>query len=294
MEYLTLKGYSPKTRQSILYDTERFAQWCEGENVDMPGVTYNDMTSYIGYCKEKGNKPKTIKFTVNSIKHYYNFLLSREEVADNPCSNIKIMGVKRRTLHETFTPEELDNIYKGFSASSRPTGIGSRLSHSRSKVILSLIIYQGLKSEELNRLTVADVNIREGKVHIARSRKNNERKMILEAHQLYEMMDYINDTRKVILALTGKTTDALFPSLGEGKHFHNILAPLLRRLRKQFPKVRDINHLRASVITNWLKVHNLRKAQHLAGHRYVSSTELYQVNNMDSLIEDVNNYHPDL
>jgi len=32
----------------------------------------------------------------------------------------------------------------------------------------------------------------------------------------------------------------------------------------------------------------------MAGHRYVGSTEAYQVNNMDDLKEDVNRYHPNL
>ncbi len=68
---------------------------------------------------------------------------------------------------------------------------------------------------------------------------------------------------------------------------------LLKQLKKQNSKIKDGKQLRASVITNWLKVHNIRKAQHLAGHRFVSSTEAYQANNMDDLKEDVNKYHPD-
>jgi integrase/recombinase XerD len=30
----------------------------------------------------------------------------------------------------------------------------------------------------------------------------------------------------------------------------------------------------------------------MAGHRYVSSTEAYLVNDMDDLQEDINKYHP--
>ena len=57
-------------------------------------------------------------------------------------------------------------------------------------------------------------------------------------------------------------------------------------------KIKDVKHIRASVITNWLKVHNLRKVQHMAGHRYVSSTEAYQLNNIEELTEDIRKYHP--
>jgi integrase/recombinase XerD len=97
----------------------------------------------------------------------------------------------------------------------------------------------------------------------------------------------------MILVVTGKNTDALFLSLGSGDKFHNLMDKLLKQLKKQNSRIKDIKQLRASVITNWLKVHNIRKVQHLSGHRFVSSTEAYQANNMDDLKEDVNKYHPD-
>lgn len=293
-EYLTLKGYSTATRQTIKKNAERFTKWCEAENLELQNITYNDVVAYMNHCKKQGNKQRTLQVTVNGIKHYYNFLLSRDEVTENPCSNVDIKGVKRKTLYETFTPEQLETIYKTFAASTQATGIGSHLTHKRNKAILSLIIYQGLRTEELARLKTVDVKMREGKIYVAGSRRTNEREMTLEAHQLYDLMDYINETRKLLLTLTGKTTEALFISLGSGERFHNMLSKLVKQLLKQNPKIKDIKQLRASVITNWLKVHGLRKVQHLAGHRYVSSTEAYQVGNMEGLIEDVNNYHPDL
>jgi integrase/recombinase XerD len=39
-------------------------------------------------------------------------------------------------------------------------------------------------------------------------------------------------------------------------------------------------------------MYNLRQAQYLAGHRYISSTESYQQNEMEGLSEEVNQFHP--
>lgn len=47
-----------------------------------------------------------------------------------------------------------------------------------------------------------------------------------------------------------------------------------------------------SVITHWIKALNLREAQHWSGHRYVSSTEAYLINDLEGLAEDVERYHP--
>lgn len=58
------------------------------------------------------------------------------------------------------------------------------------------------------------------------------------------------------------------------------------------PSVVKIHQIRASVITNWLKMHNLREVQYLAGHRYISSTESFLENEIEGLQEEVQQFHP--
>jgi site-specific recombinase XerD len=293
-EYLLLKGFSQKTQQGIIATVKRFASWAAAQTIELENITYNDVVAYVNHCKQKGNKQRTLQVIVACIKHYYNFLINENRVTENPCNSVGIKGVKRKTLYETFTTQELEHIYKAYINQTPGTGIGSSLILKRNKIILSLIIYQGLRTEELARLTIADIKLREGNVFIAGSRRTNERELPLEAHQVYDLMDYINETRKMLLTLTGKNTTALFLSIGSGDRFDNLMVKLLKQLQKQTTKIKDIKQLRTSVITNWLKIHNLRKTQHLAGHRYVSSTEAYQANNMDNLKEDINRYHPDI
>jgi site-specific recombinase XerD len=50
--------------------------------------------------------------------------------------------------------------------------------------------------------------------------------------------------------------------------------------------------IRSSVITHWLRQNNLRQVQYMAGHKYVSSTERYQVNNLDDLQNELKEHHP--
>lgn len=292
-EYLTVKGYSSSSRQSIINTVKRFTVWSEEQGIELHLITYNDMLAYVSYCKKQGNKQRTLQVTIGCISHYYTFLISRKELTENPCSNVTIKGIKRKILHDIFTPDELDGIYKTFVASAPAKGIGSSLTHKRNKVIAGLLIYQGLRTEEVARLKVADVIMKEGKIFITGSRRTNEREMLLQAHQLYDVMDYINETRKLLVTVTGKNTDALFVSLGSSDKVGNAIDKMVANLKKQNAKIKDAKHLRASVISNWLKIYNIRKVQHMAGHRYVSSTEAYQVNNMDGLKEDVNRYHPD-
>lgn len=67
---------------------------------------------------------------------------------------------------------------------------------------------------------------------------------------------------------------------------------MLAHLRKINASVKNFDQIRASVITHWVKIYNLRKAQHMAGHRYVSSTEDYKQQVLDELQSDVKKFHP--
>jgi site-specific recombinase XerC len=89
-------------------------------------------------------------------------------------------------------------------------------------------------------------------------------------------------------------------SAGESEQFRNIIQKLIKKLNKQNSKacselgrtVTSVKQIHASVITHWLKIYNLRQVQYMAGHRYVSSTEAYLINDLDDLQEDITKFHP--
>jgi integrase/recombinase XerD len=57
------------------------------------------------------------------------------------------------------------------------------LTRKRNKVALGLLIYQGLTTAEIDKLTENDLQLREGKVFIKGSKKSNERTLELKSHQ---------------------------------------------------------------------------------------------------------------
>jgi integrase/recombinase XerD len=158
--------------------------------------------------------------------------------------------------------------------------------------MLGLMIYQALRTEELEALEISDLKLREGKISLRGNRRTNARNMALESHQVVDLMDYIYTTRKELLQLTGKTCQQVFISAGKRNSISNVMTNLVTELRATNPKLKSTQQLRTSVIVNWLKIHNLRKVQYLCGHRYVSSTEAYQISNMEGLQEEVKQFHP--
>jgi hypothetical protein len=51
-------------------------------------------------------------------------------------------------------------------------------------------------------------------------------------------------------------------------------------------------HLATDRTYNGLKANNLRQVQYMAGHKYVSSTQRYQVSNLDDLKNELWQHHP--
>ncbi len=247
-------------------------------------MSYADTLLYIKQCTARGNSKRTLQVLVNTLKHYFNYLVEEGDLTANPAERILIKGARRRIIYDILEIEELEEIYHNYT--------NKGLAGKRNKIILGLIIYQAVSTGALGRMEVEDVKLREGKIYVPGSRKSNGRELQLQAHQVIDIMDYINETRKLILAVAGKESKQLFTSIGTSERFSNVADKLMRTLRKQDSRVKDMKQLRASVIVHWLKHYNLRKVQYLAGHRYISSTEKYQANNLEDLQEEISKYHP--
>lgn len=285
--YLLSKGYSTETTNSYNRGLLQYIVWTETQKIEVEQSTYNEVIGYVHYLKNKGLQQRSIQQSVNSLKHYFKWLIKRQLRNDNPTSNVNIKGIKRRKLHNVLSKQELEKIYNDFKNIKSES-----LAKKRNEIIVSLLVYQGLNSKELGRLKVTDLKLREGKIYIERTRNSNERHLKLEAHQILDIMEYQLRTREEILKEAKKQTDLLFMSFGKSSKFHNVIHKLLPQLKRLNRNIESVNQIRTSVITAWLKSYNLREVQYMAGHRYVSSTEAYLINDLEDLQEDINKYHP--
>ncbi len=297
IQYLLSKGYSNTTSATFYHNVKKFNAWLEKESLEIENVSYNDITSYLQSFDNVVQHTKGCY--LRSIKQYFNYLIQKEERTDNPVEFIQLKGLKRKTLHDILNRQELDSLYHHYTLPDENSKDKNKnwfkakaLAQKRNKMILGLMLFQALDTKDLKLLTVNDVKLREGKIFIPGTRRSNERELKLEALQIMDLMEYLLTTRKEILQLTNKQTEQLFTSIGASERFSNIMVKFITRLRQLTKKVTSAKQLKASVIVHWLKLYNLRQVQYMAGHRYVSSTESFLVNEMDEMIEDIEKYHP--
>lgn len=297
IDYLLERGYSVSSIERFVVDARRFEKWLDGQNVQLLEVSYSDVLHYVQGLRLSVSQ-RSISAMLNGVEHYFSYLTSSGLVAENPVTGIKIQGIKRRKLYDILSKQELEALYHDFSFKSTESTINqnwykiAQLSAVRNKVIVGLLVYQGLNATELSRLTLSDLKLREGKVYVAATRRSNERELLLEAVQIIDLMEYVLKSRAELLALSAKQSDKLLISSGSGDRLNNTLSKLVAKLNEANNQVKSIKQIRTSVITHWLKHYNLREVQHMAGHRYVSSTEQYLVNDLDDLQEDISKFHP--
>lgn len=292
IEYLKRKQFSHNTLKTSRITIKLYLNWLSNERMEPEQVNYQDLLGFMRTCSQKGISQRTIQHYLNTVKHFYDHLEEEGRVTNNPTTGIEVKGVKRQVLYHILEPHELHQLYNQYPSET--------LKDRRNKVMLGLLVYQGIRTEELARMTTKEVKLREGKLDVLGSRKNNGRLMQLESHQVMDMYDYMLHVRPEILTMKPKRksqrkqeTEQLF--IGEGGNCYslsNFMTQLMIKVRKINPSVQNAKQIRASVITKWVKMYNLRKAQYLAGHRYISTTEGYLQNDLEGLKEEVQQFHP--
>jgi len=283
-QYLKSKGYAGSTITNHVRRYNKFNRWLSEKALKAEHLSYNDLLEYIESCRALGNRPSTI---INDLRMVYLLLEQLREIGkvkENVSKGVRIRNLVHRLPDEMLTREQQEQLYNDYK--------GKGIVGKRNKVIIGLFVYQGVRRIELTRLECNHLELREGKINIPGGRWSNSRTLQLEAHQVIEMYDYVEKIRPLLLAISGTEKPYLVASTGEVNDVSNVLDKVNKELRKQFTFFKSLDHLRQSVITYWTKAYEIRKAQVLAGHKKVRSTERYRVDNLEELQESLNKFHP--
>jgi site-specific recombinase XerD len=291
--YLQSQGAAKNTIQGRTSALNDFENWLEAEQLEIAEVDYNELMNYVAFCKQKGNSVHTIRLKINSLKHYFNYLILENKLNEgglslsngNPAKLVQLKGGTKKIAHGMLEVEELQEIYALQSTKG--------LAQKRNKVLLSLVIFQGVGGSELGKIELKDVDLINGTIYVPATRTSNARTLELKVQQLLLFQNYITTTRPAILQEANKQSDFFLVHHGHGNTelFENVIYKLIKNIRPYYPKLKNVQQIRQSVITEWVKQHGLRKAQYFAGHRYVSSTERYRVDQLQGLKNELKTHY---
>lgn len=303
--YLQSQGKSKSTIEYTNYYVLDFLSWLDQDNTEAENATAKEVMSYLQHLQKKGLSDPTRAVRLNALNHFFDYQIEQELREEHPSKHIKLRGANQIKLCSIISKEDLEMIYMNYKIPTKDDKnknknwfAKSRLSKQRNKVILSLLINQGLTTAEINRLEIKDLQLRSGEIEIKGSRKSDQRILKLKSNQIMDLMEYVYQIRSELLKYQKEPVEQLFlsnPTVSSKTVQTNTLEVwkgLIRDIKEGYPKLINLRQIRTSVITHWLKKYNLREVQYMAGHRHVSTTERYLVNQVEDLLKDIDQYHP--
>ena len=302
INYMESKNHAQRTQSAYIILVEKFLQWYGNEPIN---CTKKDILDYLAYLK-KHTRQQNIsrRSSITALNHYFTALMQAEMINHNPVARIKMRGANKKKLYKIYTPEELtqlaDNFYhvfiSGFDDSymNYPTKKErSFLSRNRNYAMLTFLVYQGLTTTELTQISINDIDMQ--KARLTLNNGKTIRNLPIQASQMGALINYINSIRPQFLEFCGIETDRLFFSMSAEQHDKTFWKPL-KKLTKEIKSIdrnfTNFSQIRTSVITHWIQTEGLRKAQYLAGHRNIVSTEMYLPNDLNELMNDIQKFNP--
>ena len=290
-EYLEMNAYSERTIDSYDGIITKFLSWCNKKGYDACIMDYKQCLEYVTYIQHRKNKitQKSINHRVGIIKLYFKYLIFDRQRETNPLENTNIKGVKRHYEHDLLSKVELEELYFSYQTENIKSPKCPSVA-IRNKVMTGLAVFQGLDARSIRLLKMDNINLNKGKVYVPGSRRSNARTLDLNSSQIMPLIHYKEVDRIILQEKIKSHEESLFPMNSD--RISSIVNPVFKELKKMNFRVTNIKQIRASVITNWLKEHDLRRVQYMAGHKYISSTEYYLRNDNTAMHEAIEKFHP--
>ena len=281
--YLKAEHLQENTAREHIKNIERFTAWAKEQNlVNIEQINYNELLGYVQNLRSKELSIPTINIRLNSIRKYYQHLKEEGKAESNPAKRIFIKGTIKRVVQNPLTWQQLENLfnqYQQYIAEKNTTYAPHKLADQKYIAALSLMIWQGVHSGEMEKMEKQHINLKEGTIYIAGTRRSKGRELKLHSMQVIPLHTYLNSLPETQTKLFATTT-------------HNLTIRLCGQLSGINPQVKNAYHIRASVILHWLKMYDKRQVQYMIGHKWISSTEHYQVQELEGLTDLLKKHHP--
>lgn len=282
--YLKTRQFTPKTIDHHHRHIERFFKWQKKESLAITECKYNDLLSFIAALRKEGMESEYIGRHIATIRFFYQHLKQIGLVESNPAINLYLKGSVERVPKGMLERDELEKLYQDYQRDD--------LKGKRNKVMLSLLVYQGLRREELERAEPRDIDLKRGTIEISGGFRKEGRVLRLEGHQVFLLTEYIKEHWRVIRRTVPRPTRKLFMPFSNQKNIRDELKEFRKELTAINPEIRSLMQLRQSVVTLWVRERNIREAQYLSGHATIWNTQRYRQANVKELKESLEKFHP--
>ena len=277
------KKCSKNTLDAYLRDVNQFILYCSqngAKNVDK--ITEEYITKYIEYLTFIGKSDSTKTRTVASLRSYFNFLISEGIIKTDPAKDIK--GPKTtRKIPDVLDSKEIMLLL------SQPDGDDYK--SIRDKAMLELLYATGIKVSELIELTIHDINLQIGIIHMHNSK--HERIVPIYPAANKRLTEYCTLARPALVH--DNSEEHLFTNINGQPMSRQGFWKIIKHYADKAGIKKDItpHTLRHSFAAHLLENGaQLKDIKDMLGHADISSTQIYAQLIKNKYVQSYAKFHP--
>lgn len=264
--YLTdEKKASKNTLESYIRDLSQFSIYCATVGVAPEKADTEFLNKYIEYLSVHGKSDATRNRILASLRCYYRFLVSKNIAKSNPVDNIHLKKTAKK-LPDVLDSNEIILLL------SQPSG--NDFKSVRDKAMLEVLYATGIKVSELIDLSVSDVNLQIGILHLHNGKK--ERIIPIYPAAVKSVADYLVNVRPAIVLESSE--DKLFTNMTGQPMSRQGFWKIIKHYAESAGIKKDItphtlrHSFAAHLLENGAKLSDIKE---MLGHSDISSTQIY-------------------
>jgi integrase/recombinase XerD len=269
-KHLAARHLTPGTVKNTLRQLRAFMQWRNDD--DWRSVTLADLTSWHDWLLKQPLASNTRCGKVWAVKRFLGWLYQRRYILTNPAAHLPPLHKTKQLPRGILTPEQLNSLVNA-PPTATPEGI-------RDRAIFELLYSSGLRSGELCKLTLYDLDRPKRLVTITQGKGRKDRLVPVGQIALEWLTRYLTESRPALVAQAkpGPAATLLFLT----KNGHPFTPAKLLHLVRSYATT---HHLPASTTTHSLRHAcatgmlrggaSIRHVQEMLGHSSIKTTQIY-------------------
>jgi integrase/recombinase XerD len=299
MAWMMATGYAEDSLKAAHSDLEWLFRFLAARGIariaDVTPEILNDYSLWFREHKSSKNEGQTLSLMhvaqrLTGVRQFFKWLAKQMIVLYDPAEDLEVPKIHRGLPRTILTQEEARRLLDAPDLES-PVGY-------RDKALLELLYATGVRTKELIRLKVEDVNLKDQTIFIRQGKYRKDRLIPVPVVTAGYLKEYIERVRpRFIKSMYRRGEDQGFLFLSyTGTHF---LANRLKDIFKRAKAAAGIDKpvtamvLRHSIASHLLENGmEMRYIQEFLGHERMVSTQVYAKVTLSGLRKHYNKAHP--
>ena len=264
------RNYSNNTISSYLSDLKSFDNFLEKNEINFKKLNNKHTKLFFRDLSKKKFSPRTIKRKFSSLSSYFNFLLDRRIIKNNPLNGVFTPKIPK-ILPEILTIEEINNIFLAAESSK------NEILSLRDRCILEMLYSSGLRVSEVCELKINNIQFDLDLIRFF-GKGSKERIIPLTYYARKWLKKYLSESRKILSSISKRSSNYVFLS-NNGLSLTRLAIWL--SVKKYVNSAGILKKISPHTFRHSFATHlidggaNLIEVQALLGHADISTTEIY-------------------